>query len=105
PVAFTKEYSEATAEKIDDEIRRILEESHKRVYDLIVRKKALLQHIASVLSEKEVIEGKDLEMMILEFEKPSPTKAPAGGNGHDLHPDAVPEGKSPPEAGTSPLLS
>src|SRR5262249_35853781 len=43
PVSFKKEYSEATAEKIDEEIRRILEESHRRVHELIVRKKGLLQ--------------------------------------------------------------
>lgn len=71
PISFQKEYSEATAEKIDEEIQTILEESHQRVKTLVLSKKKLLEHIASILTEKEVIEGKELQKLIQKFEKSS----------------------------------
>jgi cell division protease FtsH len=105
PVSFQKEYSEATAEKIDGEIQRLLDEAYGRVTKLIQSKRSLLEHIAGILSEKEVLEGKDLEEMIEKFGVP-------GGNGPQATPPAESEGAvfAPPAEGaaegrTPPLLS
>jgi cell division protease FtsH len=68
PVSFQKEYSEATAERIDGEIGQLLSDAYVRVKRLISGKKALVTHIAAVLSEKETLEGKELQEMILAFE-------------------------------------
>jgi len=68
-VSAAREYSEATAEKIDGEIQLILDESYARVKRLIQSKKDLVEHIAGVLSEKEVIEGKELQDMIQAYEQ------------------------------------
>ena len=68
PVSFNKEYSESSAEKIDQEIQRILNESYARVKRLIESKKGLVGYIAKILSDKEVIEGKDMEDIIQQYE-------------------------------------
>lgn len=63
-----KEYSEASAEKIDIEIKNILDAAYGRVKALITSKKALLEHIAIILTEKETIEGKEMAEIIAAFE-------------------------------------
>lgn len=79
PVSVNKEYSEAAAEKIDREIQRILDDAYARVRRLIESKKGLVQHIATILSDKEVIEGKDLQDIIQAYEgtPPSPRQEAA----------------------------
>ena len=69
PMGFQKEYSDATAEQIDAEVQKILDASYQRVRNLLIAKKDMLKRFAAVLSEKEVVEGKDLERMIEEYEK------------------------------------
>lgn len=93
PMSVGKEFSEAMAEKIDHEIQHILDESYRRVKKLVVEKKELLSHIAAILSEKEVIEGKDLVEMVETYEgrrapvkketSPISEEIPALGNGSD----------------------
>ncbi|MCB0403774.1 MAG: ATP-dependent zinc metalloprotease FtsH [Bdellovibrionales bacterium] len=65
---YQKDYSEATAVKVDEEIQKLLDEAYARVKKLLSSKKGLLEHVAAVLTEKEVIEGADLLKMIAEFE-------------------------------------
>lgn len=73
PMSFQKEFSEATAEKIDGEIQKIMDQSYQRVKHLIQSKRALLEHIASILFEKEVIEGKELDELIVAYENKGTT--------------------------------
>ncbi len=63
-----KEYSEASAERIDAEIQKILDTAYIRVKALVTAKKDLLEHIARILTEKEVIESKELTEIINAFE-------------------------------------
>lgn len=68
PMSAGKEYSEASAEKIDLHIQQILDTCYTRVKKLIESKKALLLHIARELQEKETLEGKQLQEIIIAFE-------------------------------------
>jgi len=74
PMSFQKEFSESTAEKIDQEVNKILLDAQKRVRELITGKKELLIHVSAILTEKEVVEGKELEEMIKAFENPEVAK-------------------------------
>ncbi len=67
PDAHSKDYSEETAREIDNEIRRIVEEGYERVKQTLTARKALLQEIARVLLEKEVIEGEELRQLGREY--------------------------------------
>lgn len=75
-LSAAREYSETIAEKIDLEIGLILKESYQRVQFLLLSKRELLNALAQLLMEKEVVEGKELEAVIGEFEGESNTKAP-----------------------------
>ena len=58
---FTKPYSEETAQKIDKEISRIIEEQYVRAIDILSTNKEKLTDLANRLLEKEVIFKDDLE--------------------------------------------
>ena len=58
---FTKPYSERTAQKIDEEISKLVEEQYKRAVDLLSHNKDKLKELADRLLEKEVIFKDDLE--------------------------------------------
>lgn len=62
--AVTKPYSEATAQTIDEEVRKLIGEAYTRTLDLIREKQDALEKVAQALLEKEVIFQNDLETLI-----------------------------------------
>ncbi len=56
-----KEYSEKTAQTIDEEIQSILQQSHERVTKTLSQKRDFLEILKTHLLEKEVIERAELE--------------------------------------------
>ena len=63
------EYSDATAEMIDQEVREIIKQQYETSYNILDAKKSLLKKSAELLLEKETIEGDTLKQLIEEFEK------------------------------------
>ena len=61
---FTKPYSEKTAEIIDEEISKLIEEQYQRVKGLLQKNKDKLVNLAQRLLEKEVIFKEDLEEIL-----------------------------------------
>ncbi len=61
---FTKPYSEKTAEIIDEEISKLIEEQYQRVKKLLEKNKDKLMKLAQRLLEKEVIFKEDLEEIL-----------------------------------------
>ena len=59
--AFQKPYSEKTAETIDQEVRKIVEEAYERAKIILSENKDKLERLASLLLEREVIFREDLE--------------------------------------------
>ncbi|MFC2096306.1 ATP-dependent zinc metalloprotease FtsH [Bacteroidota bacterium] len=60
-MAFTKPYSEKTAELIDNEVKNLIEEAYKRSIEILKKHKDGLTQLADILLEKEVIFSEDLE--------------------------------------------
>jgi cell division protease FtsH len=60
------EYSEATAEVIDSEVREIINEQYARALQILREKKDLLDKGAKVLLEKEKMEGEELKALMEE---------------------------------------
>ncbi|WP_028324854.1 ATP-dependent zinc metalloprotease FtsH [Desulfatirhabdium butyrativorans] len=58
------EYSEATAQLIDDEIRAIIAAQYEKATELLRQRKPVLDKAAQLLLEKETIEGEELEALI-----------------------------------------
>jgi len=55
-----KEYSEETSRMIGTEVRKMLETSQTRVRDTLTEKRNLLESLAKVLMEREVVDRKEL---------------------------------------------
>ena len=64
PWSTKKDYSEKKAADIDKEVEEILEQAHRRVRELLSAQRPLLEHLASVLLEKEILEGEELRRLI-----------------------------------------
>ena len=58
------QYSEHTAQIIDEEIKKILDENYKRAKDLLKSKKDLLDSMADLLLKKETIYGEEVDDLI-----------------------------------------
>jgi len=68
-------YSEATAEEIDREIRRILDEALQRTRRILETRRQALEALAQRLMEKEVIDQEELRE-IVEANSPGPVVVP-----------------------------
>jgi AFG3 family protein len=62
--SFQKPYSEATAEKIDREVKRIIDGAYERTKALLEKHREHLDVIAKELLEKEILFQADLERLI-----------------------------------------
>jgi cell division protease FtsH len=59
-----KDYSENTAQAIDTEVSRFVQEAQKTAEKILTEKKAILEKIVAVLLEKETIEKEEFEEII-----------------------------------------
>lgn len=81
--AFQKPYSDATAEKIDKEVRSIIEGAYQRTLALLTQHRQHLDVIAQELLEKEILFQSDLERLIGKrpFDKPTTYQQFTNGQG------------------------
>ena len=59
-----KEYSEKTAAEIDDEVRRILDETHSKTRQIIEEKRDIIDRLAELLLEKEVVGREEFKALM-----------------------------------------
>src|SRR5438046_6957923 len=71
----SKDYSEKTAQEIDDEVKRIIDEAYRKAKALIDANRDKLELIANCLLEYETLEGFQVEEIIRtgKFNPPPPT--------------------------------
>ena len=62
----TKDYSEATAQEIDQEVSGLVEKAYHRAQEILGAKRETLEKVAKVLLDKEVLEGEELRQMLNE---------------------------------------
>jgi len=60
----SREYSEKTAQAIDDEVRTIVADARERVRETLTKRRAALDAMATLLLEKEVIDRQGLEALL-----------------------------------------
>jgi len=79
PESFSqnKTYSETRAAQIDEEISRVMDETHKRVQEILAERREVLDDLARLLSEKEMVQGEDLRQMLSAFAAGAGLKPPA----------------------------
>jgi cell division protease FtsH len=81
--AFQKPYSEATDEKIDVEVKGIIDDAYDRTKKLLEKHRQHLDVIAQELLEKEIIFQSDLERLIGKRPFENPTTYQHFTNGKD----------------------
>jgi cell division protease FtsH len=78
PSSFSAEqrnYSERTAEQIDEDTRRIVDESYERVKTILTNRRVELERIATALIAKETLSREEIDQLL---EQSSPPQI-AGG--------------------------
>jgi cell division protease FtsH len=57
-------YSETKATQIDEEISRVIEKAHERVRKILSERRNVLDDLAHLLSQKEIVQGQELREML-----------------------------------------
>ncbi|MCL1853285.1 MAG: ATP-dependent zinc metalloprotease FtsH [Peptococcaceae bacterium] len=84
-----RNYSEAVAQTIDSEVRRIVDECYQNAQDIITEKMDCLHAIAQALIETETLDVKEFQKIISKFEEPT------AGVAADPEVDDTASGKNP----------
>ncbi|MFH2011327.1 MAG: ATP-dependent zinc metalloprotease FtsH [Pseudomonadota bacterium] len=67
-----REYSETKATQIDEEISRLIQESYSEAHKILSERRSILDDLANLLTEKEIVQGEELRKMLAGY---SPDKA------------------------------
>jgi cell division protease FtsH len=106
-ISEERDYSESTAELIDEEVRRVIAEAHEHCWTVISQHRDKLDHLASTLAVDETVEGDDLARVLgaaegrrLPDDEPAakvaaadPPSTPAGGSDIDESEEERPQGR------------
>ena len=65
-MAQPSDFSSATADEIDQEVKALVERAYRRAKDLIQSNIDVLHKVAAVLVEKENIDGDEFQQIVLE---------------------------------------
>jgi cell division protease FtsH len=78
PESFTssKTYSETKATQIDEEISRVIEKAHERVRKILSERRNVLDNLAHLLSQKEIVQGQELREMMSKSTPGMPSPSP-----------------------------
>ena len=79
PSGAPKEYSEETARVIDTEIQHLLEAAHARVRETLLAKRALLESLATLLVQHEVVDRNALDRLLATPVPEAASSAPVPG--------------------------
>jgi len=63
-ISEQRDYSEEIANKIDKEVKKIIESAYTQAKDILIKNKRKLKKIARNLMERETLEGKDLDDLL-----------------------------------------
>ena len=76
-IAQHRDYSEDTAIKIDQEVRRITDDGYKAAVDVLSGHRETLEKVAMMLLEREVLDANEIQMIIEGKELPLKVAPPA----------------------------
>ncbi len=76
--AQRREISERTAQMVDDEVKRLVDEAYARATTIILEHRELLDRIADALLERETIDREDLDRLVKNLPLPPRNLPPTG---------------------------
>jgi cell division protease FtsH len=90
-IAQHRDYSEATAIQIDEEVRKLVGEGYTTAKGILTQDKAVLEKIAAALLEREVLDATEIKVLVegkdLPPFKPVPSSKPDDGVQQVLKPE------------------
>ncbi len=88
-IAQHRDYSEATAIKIDDEVRRLVQKGYDSAKNILAENNDVLIRIAAALREREVLDANEIRMIIegKELPRSTPPSKPDDGVQQVLKPE------------------
>lgn len=89
---FSRSYSERTAQQIDDEVKRIIDESVERVRHILEVRRSALESLTNRLIEIESVDGDELKR-IVEDNSTVPIVVPGTANAATKRPSSTPAAK------------
>jgi cell division protease FtsH len=92
--AQRREISERTAQMVDDEVKRLVDEAYARATTIIMENRELLDRIADALLERETIDREDLDRLVKNLPLPPRNLPPADS--------PAPQASAPTKPGASP---
>jgi len=98
-----RDYSDATAQKIDDEINRLIKSSYERARKVLLDNVDILHKLSAELLEKETIMGKELDAII--FGMRPGIQLPSKKIEEDEEPPSSRQAPPPPEEAKPELAS
>ena len=105
-ISQRREISEATAQMVDSEVKRLLDEAYQRATAIIGGNRELLEVITLALLERETIDKEDLDILLRGEKLPplpptEPPSAPAINTKHSPQPASGPLLGTPPKPATA----
>jgi cell division protease FtsH len=97
----TREYSESTAQEIDREVRRLVDEAYNRAKQIITENRLSLEAIAKALLEYETLDAEQIKDIIEHGEMRNPPSTPP----KQPTPPPIPQPEQRPESGFPPGLT
>lgn len=64
-----RNFSEETARLIDSEVKNLIHEAYERAHKILTEKRSILDALADLLQEKEVVSGEEVKQLIRAYEK------------------------------------
>ena len=64
--SFTWAAGGRAAGEVDEEISAVMEQTHQRVRKILSERRKVLDNLAHLLSEKEIVQGEELRQMLSE---------------------------------------
>jgi cell division protease FtsH len=94
--AQRREISERTAQKVDDEVKRLIDEAYARATQILSENRDLLDRIAVALLDRETIDREDLDRLVRNL--PLPPRTPSPDPAAAATPPAAKPGDTPSRA-------
>jgi cell division protease FtsH len=90
-ISRARDYSEATAEQIDQEVRKLLDDAYQKAKETLVTHRDTLEAIAKALLEYETLDGSQIKEIIEHGHMLNPPAMPTPPNGKKMPPEKPPK--------------
>jgi cell division protease FtsH len=90
-IARSRDYSEATAEEIDREVRKLIDDAYDKAKQLLIQHRDKLEAIAKGLLEYETLDGAQIREILEHGRMLNPPPGPTASGGQQMPPEKPPK--------------